>query len=117
VPTWNYLAVHCVVEARLVDEPQEKDALLKRLIAQHEPAYARQWIDLGEEFQRKMLAGIMGMELRVTQLQCKVKLNQHRPESHAALHAAYAAGSPDEQALAVWMQRLGIAPADADGAR
>ncbi len=32
VPTWNYLAVHCTVEARLVEGADEKDALLKRLI-------------------------------------------------------------------------------------
>jgi len=108
VPTWNYLAVHCTVQARLVEAPQEKDALLKRLIGEHEPAYAQQWRDLGEEFQLKMLAGIMGFELRVTELQCKLKINQHRPESHVALHARYAAGTPDEQALAGWMRRLGL---------
>jgi len=115
VPTWNYLAVHCVVEARLVDSPRDKDVLLKRLIARNEPAYARQWRELGEEFQQKMLAGIVGMELRVIDLQCKIKLNQHRPESHAALHGVYAAGSPDEQALARWMERLGMAAAPAEG--
>lgn len=108
VPTWNYLAVHCTVEARLIEEPAAKDALLKKLIGDHEPAYAQQWRDLGEEFQLKMLAGIVGFELRVTALQCKVKLNQHRRESHAAMHAVYRAGTPDEQALAVWMDRLGM---------
>jgi len=113
VPTWNYLAVHCTVEARLVEEPAAKDALLKTLIGDHEPAYAQQWRDLGEEFQLKMLAGIMGFELRVTALQCKIKLNQHRRESHAAMHERYAAGSPDERALAVWMERLGLTGAGA----
>jgi transcriptional regulator len=108
VPTWNYLAVHCTVEARLIESPAEKDALLKRLIGEHEPAYAQQWRDLGEEFQSKMLNGIMGFELRVTALQCKLKLNQHRREAHAAMHAQYSAGSPDEQALAGWMRRLGM---------
>jgi transcriptional regulator len=108
VPTWNYLAVHCTVEARLIEEPSEKDVLLKKLIGEHEPAYAQQWRDLGEEFQLKMLAGIVGFELRVTALQCKIKLNQHRRESHAAMHAVYSTGTPDEQALAVWMDRLGM---------
>ncbi|QSI31227.1 FMN-binding negative transcriptional regulator [Variovorax sp. RKNM96] len=108
VPTWNYLAVHCAVEARLIEEPAEKDVLLKKLIGDHEPAYAQQWRDLGEEFQLKMLNGIVGFELRVTALQCKVKINQHRKESHAAMRAMYGAGTPDEQALAVWMDRLGM---------
>lgn len=108
VPTWNYLAVHCVVEASLIDEPEAKDALLKKLIGDHEPAYAQQWRDLGEEYQRKMLMGIAAFGLRVTTLQCKLKLNQHRPEAHAAMRAAYAAGGKDEQALADWMDRFGL---------
>jgi transcriptional regulator len=54
------------------------------------------------------LMGIVGFELQVLDLQCKIKLNQHRPESHAALHAMYAAGNDDERALAHWMTRLGL---------
>ena len=111
VPTWNYLAVHCTVQTRLVEEPEAKDALLKKLIGDHEPAYAAQWRGLGEEFAHKMLAGIVGFELEVTKLECKLKLNQHRPESHAAMRAAYAAGNEQERALGQWMDLLGMAPA------
>jgi transcriptional regulator len=109
VPTWNYLAVHCVVTATIVDEPLAKDRLLKKLIGDHEPPYAQQWMDLGVEFQHKMLAGIVAFELRVDKLECKLKLNQHRPEAHAKMYAIYAASElENERALAVWMERLGI---------
>jgi transcriptional regulator len=108
VPTWNYLAVHCTVEARLVEDEDAKDALLKKLIGEHEPAYAQQWRGQDPDFARKMLAGIVGFELRVTDLQCKIKLNQHRREAHAKQHAAYAAGGEQERALAGWMVRLGM---------
>ncbi|MBN9407607.1 MAG: FMN-binding negative transcriptional regulator [Burkholderiales bacterium] len=108
VPTWNYLAVHCRVRARLIDDAGAKDALLKKLIGDHEPAYAQQWRDLGEDFARRMLAGIVAFELDVLQLDCKLKLNQHRPEAHAAMQAAYAAGHENAQALARWMTRLGM---------
>lgn len=111
VPSWNYLAVHCTVQATLIEEPLEnekKDRLLKMLIGDHEPRYAQQWMDLGTEYQHKMLAGIVGFELQVLDLQCKIKINQHRPESHAALHEMYAAGNEDERALADWMTRLGL---------
>ena len=108
VPTWNYLAVHCTVQASLIEEPLAKDRLLKKLIGDHEPPYAEQWRALGEEFAHKMLAGIVGFELLVTDLQCKIKVNQHRPESHAAMKAIYAAGNESEQALAGWMDRLGM---------
>jgi transcriptional regulator len=55
-----------------------------------------------------MLNGIVAFELRITELACKLKLNQHRPESHAAMHTAYAQGNTDEQALAEWMVKLGM---------
>lgn len=108
VPTWNYLAVHCTVEARLIDHFDDKDRLLKHLIADHDPAYADQWRGLGEDYQHKMMNGIVAFELSVLDLQCKIKLNQHRREAHVAMKAAYAAGSPDEQALAQWMDQLGM---------
>ncbi len=108
VPSWNYLAVHCTVAATLVDDARSKDALLKKLIGDHEPEYAQQWRALGEEFAQKMLAGIMAFELRVDALECKLKLNQHRPESHAALRARYAEGGEQERELARWMDALGL---------
>jgi transcriptional regulator len=108
VPTWSYLAVHCAVEATLIEDNAGKDNVLKKLIGDHEPGYAKQWMDLGEEYQHKMLAGIVGFELRVTSWQCKLKLNQHRKESHAAMRQAYASGDADARALAQWMERLGL---------
>lgn len=108
VPSWNYVAVHCTVQATLIDEPEAKDQLLKKLIGDHEPSYKQQWIDLGIEFQHKMLKGIVGFELQVVDLQCKIKINQHRPESHAALHSMYLAGNDDERAMADWMVKLGL---------
>ncbi len=62
-----------------------------------------------------MLAGIVAFELAVTRLQCKLKLNQHRPESHAAMRQGYAGGSEDEQALGRWMDRLGMVPPANEG--
>jgi transcriptional regulator len=108
VPTWNYLAVHCVVTAQIIDQPEAKDALLKQLIGDHEPPYAQQWRDLGQEFQHKMLSGIVAFQLKVDKMECKLKLNQHRSEAHSAMRAAYDQGSDNERALAVWMTRLSM---------
>jgi transcriptional regulator len=108
VPTWNYVAVHCMVQATLIDDPLAKDRLLKKLIGDHEPPYARQWMDLGTDYQHKMLAGIVAFELQVQSLECKIKINQHRPESHAAMQTIYSAGNANEQALAGWMRRMGL---------
>src|SRR5574337_1075546 len=56
VPTWSYVAVHCRVRARLIDAQDlaAKDALLKTLIADHDPAYAAQWRSLDPTFQPRM---------------------------------------------------------------
>ena len=113
VPTWNYLAVHAYGRATLLEGSAKKDALLKGLIAIHEPEYAAQWRGLDEEFQEKMLAGIVAFEIGVERLESKFKLNQHRKEAHAAMHAIYSHGTQDERALANWMVRLGMAPPDA----
>jgi transcriptional regulator len=110
VPSWNYLTVQARVRARLLQGEEAKDSLLKQLIADHDAPYAEQWRGLPEDYTQRMLAGITAFELEVQVLECKLKLNQHRPESHAAMHAAYAAGNEQERALAQWMQRLGLVP-------
>lgn len=108
VPTWNYLMVHCTVEAKIIESFEHKDRLLKHLIADHDPAYADQWRGLGEDYQQKMMGGIVAFELKVLEMQCKIKINQHRPEAHLAMKAAYSAGNEDERAIAQWMDKLGL---------
>jgi transcriptional regulator len=106
VPTWNYLAVHCRVKASLIEDPLGKDRLLKKLIGDHEPPYKQQWIDLGTEYQHKMLSGIVAFELEVISLECKIKINQHRPEAQAKMLEIYEQGNPQERALAQWIREF-----------
>ena len=106
VPTWNYLAVQCRVRVRLLSEGVEMHRMLDKLIGDNELSYLAQWRSLSEDYRSKMVAMIVGFELEVTELQCKLKLNQHRPESHAALRRAFAAGSDAERELLGWMDRL-----------
>ena len=108
VPTWNYVAVHCVVEAAVLDGHEAKDALLKQLIEDHEPAYAAQWRGLSADYTEKMLRGIVAFSLEIKALKCKLKVNQHRPEAHQRMLAVYDAGDPNAQALATWMRQLGL---------
>jgi len=108
VPTWNYVAVHCTVQAEVLDGHAAKDALLKQLIADHEPAYAEQWRGLPDDYTGKMLNGIVAFSLKIISLQCKVKVNQHRPEAHMRMLEIYDAGSPDENALGQWMRQMGL---------
>lgn len=112
VPTWNYLTVQARVRVSFIESFEDKDRLLKHLIHDHDPAYAEQWRGLPEDFQQNMMKGIHAMELRVLELRCKVKLNQHRRESHAALLHLYEQGGEQEQALAGWMRRLKLGTPD-----
>jgi transcriptional regulator len=107
VPTWNYIAVHAYGTLSLVEEESGKLALLTDLIAANEPAYLDRWRALPEGFRRTMLAGIMGFRIPIARIEGKFKLSQNRnPEERKNVHAAQSGGSPDEQALARWMERL-----------
>jgi transcriptional regulator len=108
VPTWSYVAVHVKAKVRLLKGEEAKDAILKQLIADHEPPYAQQWRGLPDTYTQPMLNAIVAFEMQVQNIQTKVKLNQHRPESHVAMHAAYESGGESEKGLALWMRRLGM---------
>jgi len=107
VPTWNYIAIHAYGTLSLVEDDAGKDALLSGLIQANDPAYLEQWHNLPDGFRRTMLAGIMGFRIPISRIEGKFKISQNRPEAdRRAVHAAQAAGTPDQQALASWMQRL-----------
>jgi len=107
VPTWNYIAIHVHGTLSVIDGDAEKESLLAGLIEANEPAYAEQWRGLPSGFRRTMLAGIVGFRIPISRIEGKFKLSQNRPESDRRnIHAAQAAGSDDQRALAAWMKRL-----------
>jgi transcriptional regulator len=107
VPTWNYIAVHATGTAQLVEDDSGKESLLRNLIAVHEPAYAQQWDSLPESYRASMLKNIVGFRIPIARIDGKFKLSQNRPDADREnVRRAHATGSPDEQALATWMQRL-----------
>jgi transcriptional regulator len=111
VPTWNYMALHAYGTLSLIDDAAAKDSLLKRLIDQHEPAYAEQWRAMPSDYQSKMLAAIVGFRVRVTRWEGKFKLSQNRSATERArIQASYAENdaNPEAQALARWMGALGL---------
>jgi transcriptional regulator len=82
--------------------------MIDKLIDDNEASYQTQWRSLSEDYHSKMMAMIVGFELEITELQCKIKLNQHRPESHAALRRSFAGGSEADRELLGWMDRLNL---------
>lgn len=109
VPTWNYISVHAWGTFELIEDDEGKDALLKHLIALHEPAYADRWRSLPDGFRRTMLAGIVGFRISIAHIEGKFKLSQNRSQADRdRVRATHAAGTTDEQLLAAWMQRFGV---------
>jgi transcriptional regulator len=107
VPTWNYIAIHAYGILSLVEDEPGKDALLSGLIQANEPAYAEKWRAMPDGFRRTMLAGIVGFRIPISRIEGKFKLSQNRAEAERSnVHAAQAAGTADQQALADWMARL-----------
>lgn len=108
VPTWNYLAVECRATVRLIEGRDSMDGMMVKLIDDYDPRYLQQWRSMDDEYASMMMGGIVGFELTVTEIQCKLKLNQHRPEAHAAMRETYAGGNDDERELLKWMDRLNL---------
>ncbi|MBV8380331.1 MAG: FMN-binding negative transcriptional regulator, partial [Paucibacter sp.] len=107
VPTWNYLTVHVQARVERLDDAAFKDALLKRLIAEHEPAYAAQWRGLPPDYQVKMLGAIVGFRLHVQSWDFKAKLSQNRAAGERErMRSQWEQGTADQQALARWMSLL-----------
>ncbi|WP_420596338.1 FMN-binding negative transcriptional regulator [Deinococcus sp.] len=74
VPTWNYTAVHAYGSAQVVAGEATR-RIAYGLVAQHTPEMA----DIPEEFERRMLAGVVTFEVRVSRLEGKYKLSQNKP--------------------------------------
>ena len=107
VPTWNYIAVHAYGTLELIEDEAGKDAVLAGLIATHEPAFQEKWRGMPEGFRKSMLAGIVGFRIPIARIEGKFKISQNRDDAERSnVHAAHAAGTPDQQELAAWMARL-----------
>jgi transcriptional regulator len=80
VPTWDYIAVHAYGTACILEQEQEKLALLEQTIDNYEQAYRAQWDTLSSRYKTGMLQGIVAFELEVTELQGQKKLSQNKSD-------------------------------------
>jgi transcriptional regulator len=107
VPTWNYIAVHAYGTLELIEDSPGKEAVLTSMMQNYEPAFVARWRGMQEGYRRSMLAGIVAFRLPIARIEGKFKISQNRSEAERGkIRIAHAAGTPDEQALAVWMERL-----------
>ncbi len=80
VPTYNYAVVHAHGTLRAIEDPAWILALLERLTSHHEAGRAAPWSvhDAPPAYIDKLLAAIVGIEIRVDRLHGKWKLSQNR---------------------------------------
>lgn len=89
VPTWNYTVVHAHGHARLLEEAELHD-LLMRLSSAYEAPNTPPWkmSALPADFVSTMLKAIVGFAVEVDRIEGKFKLSQNRPKEIARVAAA-----------------------------
>ncbi|MET9508296.1 FMN-binding negative transcriptional regulator [Streptomyces flavidovirens] len=80
VPTSFYAAVQLRCTAHLVDDPAEKAGLLNRQVAHFQPEGGSARAAVGEAPYGRMLSGIRGLRLEVTEVRAKFKYGSHKPQ-------------------------------------
>jgi transcriptional regulator len=78
VPTWNYAVVHAYGTLRIVQDAVWLREMLDRLTAVHEAGSAAPWqvSDAPEEYIAGLLKRIVGVEIPITRIEGKWKLDQ-----------------------------------------
>lgn len=75
VPTWNYQAVHIYGHCRLLTDADELATLLRKLTMRYESTIEEPW---DGHYRAALLEAIVGIEIHISEIQCKYKLSQNR---------------------------------------
>lgn len=81
VPTWNYVTVHVAGVMSFIHDKEWKLDMLDDLTRQHESTQAIPWstTDAPEDYIQKMLTGIVGLKIEISEINGKWKLSQNLP--------------------------------------
>jgi len=86
VPTWNYTTVHFTGTLQFHSDPEWLRDVVTRLTERYEVGRAGRWwvTDAPEKFIDGQLRAIVGVEMRIEQVEAKEKLSQNRtPQDRA----------------------------------
>ncbi|MEV6612328.1 FMN-binding negative transcriptional regulator [Streptomyces sp. NPDC051051] len=79
VPTSYYAAVQFTCQATIVDDPEAKAELLRRQMTHFQPDGDHAPIEVDRPPYGRMLPGIRGLRLAVTEVRAKFKYDDHKP--------------------------------------
>lgn len=97
VPTWNYEVVHAHGTIHVREDEKFVRGVVARLTREHEADQPTPWKmgDAPADYLSEQLRHIVGIEVRLSRLDCKRKLNQHheRRDREGAIHGLDARGN------------------------
>ena len=97
VPTWNYEVVHAHGSIHIRDDEKFVRSVVARLTRKHEADQAVPWKmgDAPADYLAVQLGNIVGLEIRLTRLEGKRKLNQHHkaPDREGAIRGLESVGN------------------------
>jgi len=76
VPTWNYQSVHIYGMPKIITEKEKLGSIVNEITGIYESALEKPW---EPEYKESLLNAIVGIEINITDIQCKYKLSQNRP--------------------------------------
>ncbi|MFE5034441.1 FMN-binding negative transcriptional regulator [Streptomyces sp. NPDC056683] len=82
VPTSYYAAIQFTCRAEIVDDPEAKAELLRRQLAHFQPDGDHAPVAVDQPPYGRMLSGIRGLRLEVTDVRAKFKYDDHKPVEH-----------------------------------
>lgn len=81
IPTWNHVTAHLYGTPEIL-EPDDNFEVLRRLVDHFEaPMPQPRSLSTGEEMNRAVSRGTVGLRLRVDRFDARLKLSQNRPEA------------------------------------
>jgi len=75
VPTWNYQAVHVYGKASVFSSAEKIQNVVEDLTKKYESTLRQPW---SPEYNAAKLNAIVGVEIAISEIQCKYKLSQNR---------------------------------------
>lgn len=84
VPTWNYVTVHIKGALSFIHDDDWILQMIDRLTTQQEAAQPSPWSvsDAPDEYIKKMLTAVVGIEIEVSSIVGQWKLSQNQPEKN-----------------------------------
>lgn len=109
VPTWNYASVHAYGKVSLLNDSQTLE-VVEEVVHKYEPKLLLKRDVITNEFRDKLLSGVVGFKIELSNIEGKLKLGQQRKSEdqigvYNALKNSEDLGS---QGLAQYMEKLSL---------